>query len=96
MPMAAFKAAIEAEDPALDLTPFINDTFGPGNFVSNFLAYHVAWYREWWNAQEESEDLKCLFSGHTHVGGQISVADAERAVEIQLNELFKVLPETEE
>jgi len=72
----------------------INDVIGPGDFVSNFLAYHVVWYREWWASQHPPADQACLFSGHTHVGGQISVADAERAVQIQLEELYRDLPFT--
>ncbi len=72
----------------------INDVEGPGKFVSNFLAYHVAWYREWWAAQHPPANQACLFSGHTHVGGQITAANAEQAVEIQLEELYRDLPFT--
>ena len=74
--------------------PFLNDQKGPGNFVSNLLAYHVAWYREWWGTANNDPSLACLRSGHTHVGGQITVGDAAQALDVQLTELFKVLPAT--
>ena len=95
LPMDEMVAAINADFDPADVKAEKNDVLGPGRFVSNFLAYHVAWYRLWWNALSSTpENEKCLRSGHTHVGGQITVDDAERAVQLQLNELYKVLPET--
>lgn len=94
LPSTAIVNAIDAEFPANRVDPKINGQIGPGDFVSNFLAYHVVWYREWWATQSPGEDETCLFSGHTHVGGQITAADAEQAVELQLKELFRVLPAT--
>lgn len=92
LPMAAIVAAVGAGIPIAQVDPKINNQIGPGNFVSNFLAYHVVWYREWWATQNPKPAETCLYSGHTHVGGQVSVGNAERAVEIQLEELFRVLP----
>lgn len=64
-----------------------------GAFVSEYMAYHVAWYREYINAKFPNDPSKqCANSGHTHVGILISRADAEAAVDTQLKELFKVLP----
>ncbi|MEQ8785778.1 MAG: glycosyltransferase [Pirellulaceae bacterium] len=95
LPMTEIITAIDAEFDDDEVKPFKNDQEGPGNFVSNFLAYHVAWYREWWQAENDDADLACLRSGHTHVGGLVTVPNAEKAVEIQLKELFKVLPATD-
>lgn len=88
------KTALNNAFSANQLHAEINDVLGPGDFVSNFLAYHVVWYREWWATQNPKPAETCLLSGHTHVGGQIIVPDAERAVEIQLEELFRDLPFT--
>ena len=84
LPETAIIAAVNAEVPGI--TAQLNDTAGPGTFVSNFLAYHVVWYREAYTG-----DQNCLLSGHTHVGGAISVADAANAVKAQLKELYKAL-----
>jgi hypothetical protein len=95
LPMEPIVATLRQAFYADRLQPGINDQLGPGAFVSNFLAYHVAWYREWWTEQQPPEDEACLFAGHTHVGGLVEVDTARQAVDLQLTELFRVLPATE-
>ncbi len=95
LPMAAIVEAINAHFGGMDVIASIG-AGGAGNFVSDFMAYHVAWYREWWTATNTDPSKTCLFSGHTHVGIFVEAADpdndGETAVDIQLAELFKVLP----
>jgi hypothetical protein len=64
LPSAAIVAGIDAAFPVNRVDPKINAQQGPGDFVSNFLAYHVAWYREWWTNQNPAADETCLFSEH--------------------------------
>jgi len=97
LPMSDIVAAIKA-DPVIGpkLNEYVDDgstvpLTGPGTFVSNFMAYHVVWYREWWNGTTKGQDAPCRYSGHTHVGILIDPADAAAAVEIQLQELLKKL-----
>jgi hypothetical protein len=61
-----------------------------GDYVSGFMAYHVAWYREHTNGW--AADKKCLYSGHTHVGQCVTPAEGEAAVMAQLDVLIDNLP----
>ena len=56
-----------------------------GDFVSNYMAYLVAWYREWWNVQSSDPKKTCRLSGHTHVGAFVKPSDAEYAFRLQLD-----------
>src|SRR5207247_2351737 len=64
-----------------------------GNFVSAYMAYHVAWYRDWSQANLDASE-SCSKAGHTHVGIQLqhAVADAQTAVGIQLSKVADELP----
>jgi hypothetical protein len=56
-----------------------------GDYVSEFIAYHVAWYRD-------LNLLSCPFAGHTHVAQGISAATGEMALRSQLDALVDALP----
>lgn len=91
LPMTAIADAVNARFPDGEIEARVDTTGGSGNFVSNFMAYHVVWYREWWTGVNDDQDLACLVSGHTHVGMFVAAKDATVAVDIQLRELFMVL-----
>lgn len=55
-----------------------------GDYVSEFMAYHVAWYRGIYES--------CLLAGHTHVAEGITAATGELAVRSQLDALLDALP----
>jgi hypothetical protein len=95
LPEAQFKAEIEKVFPrgAGNLVWDPDPSGDVAAFVSEYMAYHVAWYRDYSQDRYKTEPTKqCLRAGHTHVGIRVAVADAEKAVEIQLDELIKVLP----
>lgn len=89
LPMPAIEGAVSAAfpNPPGDVVPWTDPSGDVGSFVSEYMAYHVAWYRD-----QSSDPDKCLFAGHVHVGVLVDAADGEAAVELQLAELFKVLP----
>lgn len=92
LPMTAIKAAIEAQfpNPPGSIVPEIDDGTS-GAFVSGYMGYHVSWYRDYIHGLGDPA-RRCEFAGHTHVGVDVAVADAAKAVEIQLDELIEVLP----
>lgn len=95
LPMAAIRNAVNNHfpNPPGNIVAAIDNTGDVGAFVSEYMAYHVGWYRDYVNATFPNDDSKkCLFAGHTHVGVQVSAANGETAVDLQLDELFKVLP----
>lgn len=94
LPILAIRDAINAEflSPPVKLVAAIDHTGIVGNFVSEFMAYHVTWYRDYINEKFPDDPVnQCQRAGHVHVGVQVAVADAEKAIDIQLAELFKVL-----
>jgi len=95
LPIQAIINSIKAAfpDPPGRVVPYEDDTGIVGEFVSEFMAYYVGWYRDYSQVEFASEPQKqCNFAGHTHVGIKVAVSDAESSVELQLTELFKVLP----
>ncbi len=74
------------------LNAFLDLSGDVGEFVSEYMAYHGPWYRDWSNANFGDPCLKCLIAGHTHVGVQVTAAQGEAAVEIALDEVIKQLP----
>ena len=66
---------------------------GAGDFVSNYMALLVAWYRLWWKQQNKGEE--CVFSGHTHVGVFVKREIAARAFKIQLDTVIDELKKQE-
>ena len=67
----------------------INATGDVGSFLSEYLAYHVAWYRD--HTADHAADRRCLLAGHTHVGIDVDPGDGARAVALQLDEVIHVL-----
>ena len=55
----------------------------PDDYVSAFAGYHAVWYDAW--------SSKCKVGWHTHVDGNITVANATEAMKLQLEELIKWL-----
>lgn len=95
LPMDAIAPAISNEfpNPPGNVVPKIDNTGNVGAFVSEYMAYHVAWYRDYINAKFPNDPAKqCKIAGHTHVGIQVATGDGVTAVDIQLKELFKKLP----
>lgn len=95
LPMQSIVNAIASKfpNPPGNIDPKIDPSGDVGSFVSEFMAYHVGWYRDYSQTAFATDPAKqCKFAGHTHVGVNVTVADAEIAVETQLEELFKVLP----
>ncbi len=57
-----------------------------GRYVSEFIGYHVAWYRS-------LNPSSCVFAGHTHVAEGTSAAIGETAVRSQLDVILDALPQ---
>lgn len=90
LPTAAIQDAINRQFGDARITSSVNPTGDVGSFVSEYMAYHVAWYRD--HTMDQAADRKCLIAGHTHVGSDIDPADGARAVSLQLDALIDVLP----
>jgi hypothetical protein len=92
LPVGGIVLAINTQFNGVGLTAGINaDPFGPGNFVSNYMAYLVAWYQDWWSDHNVDSTKRCRCAGHTHVGNQASVPNAAAAVAVQLGVLIEYL-----
>ena len=88
-----FGMAARIINEGVNVYPFVDLTGNVGNFVSEYMAYHVCWYRDFsQNEFANDPDKQCLIAGHTHVGIQVSPSDGMMAVEVQLEELFRALP----
>lgn len=94
LPMDLILEAVGSSIPFDRINPWIDSTGDVGAFVSEYMAYHVAWYRDYSMQVKYPNDptKQCLRAGHTHVGAKLAIPDAEAAVEIQLEQLFRVLP----
>jgi hypothetical protein len=90
LPLAAIRDAINRQFGDSRLVASINPTGDVGGYLSEYMAYHVAWYRD--HTADEPPDRRCLFAGHTHVGIDVDPADGARAVGLQLDQLIEVLP----
>ena len=88
--MAAIRNAVNQHYGAGRLVASINATGDVGSFLSEYMAYHVAWYRD--HTMDHAADRRCLLAGHTHVGIDVDAGDGARAVALQLDELIRVLP----
>jgi hypothetical protein len=66
-----------------------------GNFVSGFMAYHVAWYKAWGDGSSGPGPApvadQCKVAGHTHVNTLVSTSDAQNYLEAQIDELVSYL-----
>jgi hypothetical protein len=90
LPMAAIRSAVNRHLGDGRLVASINGTADVGSFVSEYMAYHVAWYRD--HTMDLAPDRRCLVAGHTHVGIDVDAGDGATAVALQLDELIGVLP----
>jgi hypothetical protein len=90
LPMAAIQGAVNRHFGDGRLVASINPTGDVGSFVSEYMAYHVAWYRD--HTMDLAAGRQCLVAGHTHVGIDVDARDGAKAVALQLDELIDVLP----
>ena len=90
LPMAAIVSALNRHFDDGRLVASINPTGDVGSFVSEYMAYHVAWYRD--HTADHANDRRCLLAGHTHVGIDVDPGDGAKAVALQLDELINALP----
>lgn len=84
---ALVKTKLEAEFAAADLKPVFDTQFQgvpSDNYVSGFTGYHAVWYNAW-------KSDSCKAGWHTHVDYGITVANASKAIKLQLEELIKWL-----
>jgi hypothetical protein len=90
LPMIAIRDAVNRAFGDARITASINPTGDVGSFVSEYMAYHVAWYRD--HTTDRAPDRRCLMAGHTHVGIDVDPGDGARAVALQLDAVIDVLP----
>jgi hypothetical protein len=88
LPTGGIVTAIEAVN-GIDVDPTNEHPDGPGTFVCNFMAYLVAWWKEYSANLPDNE--KCKAAGFTHVGGQVTPGDGEKAVDAQIGALVEWL-----
>jgi hypothetical protein len=87
LPMQAIVDAVE--DANLPLNPYICTSGNGGGFLSEFIAYHGAWYQA---LHASPQDVAwCIAGGHVHVGGLSSVPRARRATKASLRALIHYL-----
>ncbi len=73
-------------DPTIQVEAFIDDVDFGGGFLSEFIAYHGAWYHELHD--DPLDSIRNVAAGHIHVGGQVTVDDGRIATEISLRALL--------
>ena len=81
------KAKLEMEFTAAVLKPVFDTEFQGvpnDNYVSGFTGYHAVWYNTW-------KSDSCKAGWHTHVGSEISVLNASKAIKFQFDVLIKWL-----
>ena len=71
----------------IGLNPYVDLNGDPGEYVSEFMAYHGTWYRD----LNLSGDEKCLTAGHIHVGGLINTQTAVEATNQTVRTLIDYL-----
>jgi hypothetical protein len=81
-------AIADAVNASTGLNAGLGDLDAVGNYVSGFMAYHVAWYRE----THSTPPNNCLFAGHTHVAEGVTPEQGAAAVITQLDVLVDNLP----
>jgi hypothetical protein len=95
LPMVALKESLERRITRANLVPEIDDNPAGrlgGTFVSEYMSYHVNWYRDYTQQEFANDpDKQCWYAGHTHVGIFVHRLIAERAVEIQLDHIVQVM-----
>lgn len=85
LPMQDIVDAVRAAD--LGLNAYIDRSAAAGGtFLSEFIGYQGLWYQ---SMHSEPTDANwCVAAGHVHVGIQVDVDTATRAMEISLRELI--------
>tara|TARA_Y100001970_G_scaffold52986_1_gene67052 strand:- start:27633 stop:28994 length:1362 start_codon:yes stop_codon:yes gene_type:complete len=74
----------EVSNLNLGINSYIDINGDPGQYVSEFMAYHGTWYRDLNQIGEE----KCISAGHIHVGGYLSWENAIIATEASVRALI--------
>ncbi len=69
-----------------EMTAVIDDVGYGGGFLSEYIAYHGAWYHDL--HADPQDPFRNVAAGHIHVGPDISVGQARTAAEISLRTLL--------
>jgi len=98
LPDEEIVASIQRHFPATTVTPIQRPDWDIGrmNFLCGYMTYHVAWYQWYsnnptWQPTGYKVSTPCQRAGFTHVGGKVTVATGTTCVEIQLEEVIRVL-----
>lgn len=86
LPIPAIKTAVETAVPAIT----VRQNGNAGDFLCNYLAYHLGWYQEW---SETQEFPTCEMAGFVHVADDVTAAEAGKAVTAQLDAVIAALNE---
>ena len=70
------------------MNSYIDINGDPGQYVSEFMAYHGTWYRD---LNQFNNTQNCISAGHIHVGGYIDWDTAKIATEESLRILINQL-----
>jgi hypothetical protein len=62
LPVGGIVLAINTKFNGVGMTARIN-AIGPGDFVSNYMAYLVAWYKDWWSDNNVDPTKRCRCAG---------------------------------
>lgn len=84
LPVQEIRSAVAAAN--LGLSVRIDNMQGGGRFLSEFIAYHGAWYQSL--HADPNDPFYSVAAGHIHVGGGIDVPVARQALDITLRELI--------
>lgn len=60
-----------------------------GDFLCEFIGYHATWYHD--THSDPDDPNRCVAAGHIHVGGEVTVEEAQAATEITLRRLIAML-----
>ena len=86
-PVQAIADAVNAA--ALGVNAFVAFSGDGGAFLSEYMAYHGVWYQALHS--NPLDPSWCVAGGHVHVGGLVSWAVAETAVQVTLREEIEYL-----
>lgn len=87
LPVEAIKEAIN--NSGLGIRAWVDYEGDPGTFLCNYMAYQVSRYKE--ENGPDGNKYPCFMAGFIHVGGDVEVDKAARAVEITLEEVVESL-----
>ena len=86
LPYQAIKTAVQTAVPAIT----VRENGNAGDFLCNYLAYHLGWYQEW---SETQEFPTCEMAGFVHVADDVTATEAAKAVTAQLDAVIAALNE---